>query len=114
MKDGVETFDAWHRDASLLCELQRRPKVSLDLHRTLGFEVEPHSAVVLLWLCHASKSRFPKVGCKSAILCSGKGDQFVQHSGDERTNTNLLDEFSVIWRFEYDTSGVEGDWTATC
>jgi hypothetical protein len=72
MENGVETLNARNRNTRFLGELQWRAQVSFNLHGTLGLEVEPHGAVILLWLQHLLESCFPKVGWENAILRFGK------------------------------------------
>jgi hypothetical protein len=72
MKDSVQTFNSWDRDIAFLSHLQWSSEISFNLHGSLGFKVEPHSTVVLLWEQHFLQGRFPIVGWKIAVLCFGK------------------------------------------
>jgi hypothetical protein len=112
VEDSVETLDAWDGNTSFLSKLQGRAEVGFYLHWTLGLKVEPHGAVVFLWLQHSLQSRFPEVSGKDALLCLSKRKQLVQDTHDESTNADLLDKLDVIWLFKKNTGGVKSDWTA--
>lgn len=74
MEDGVQTFNAWNRDIASMSEFQRRSEICLNLHWTLGFKVEPHGAVILLWLDHLLKCRFAEVVRENTLLSFGKSE----------------------------------------
>lgn len=111
MEDSVEAFDAWDRNTRFLGELQWRAEVGFDLHRTLGFEVEPHGTVVLLRLQHFLQRCFPEVGGENALLCFGKRKQLVQDTGDKSANADLFDELGVVWLFKENAGRMERNWT---
>jgi hypothetical protein len=72
MEDGVKTFDPWDRDTAFLSHLQWSSEISFNLHGSLGFEVEPHSTVILLGEQHFLQRCFPVVGGKMAVLRFGE------------------------------------------
>jgi hypothetical protein len=114
MENGVKTLDARDGNVGFLSKLQRRSEVGFNLHRALGFEVEPHSAVIFLWLQHLLQRHFPKVGWENTLLRCCESKQLVQNTGDESANANLLKKFCVIWCFKEDTGRVKRDWSALC
>jgi hypothetical protein len=77
MEDSIETFNAWDRYIGLLSQFQWRSQISFNLHRPLGFKVEPHSAVIFLWLYHFLKGCFPEVGGENALLRFGQYKQLI-------------------------------------
>jgi hypothetical protein len=111
VEDSVETLNAWDGNTSFLSELQGRTEVGFYLHRTFGLKVEPHGAVVLLWLQHSLQSRFPEVGGENALLCFGERKQLIQDTGNKSANADLLDKLGVVWLFKKNTGRVERDWT---
>jgi hypothetical protein len=107
MEGCIECFDARHGNAGLLCKLQWRSKIRLDLHWALGFKIHVHRAIVVLRLCHLLYCCFPVIWRECATLFHGKCKQLIDNAGDERTHTNLVEQLSVIGGLEENTGWVK-------
>ena len=107
--ESVKRLDARHANAGLRSDLDGRPQIRLNLHRSPGGVVLVHYTAVVGGTEHGLNCPLFEIAGEVAVLCRCNTDQFVDDIGYHRTDANLLDQFGVDGRLEEDTGRMEGD-----
>ena len=113
MQHRVKRFDSRHSNAGFLCEFDGRTEISLDFHWPSGGVVLIHSAVRLCRRGHLLDRCFAEPRLEMAALGCCEIQEFINDSGNHRTDTDFLEKLGVRRRFEDHTCWMEGNRTVS-
>ena len=95
MQQCIESLYAWHLHAHLLRKLDGRAKVRLDFHWPACQEILIHYAVCFCWYDHLLHRLFSEVRLKLAALSFCDGEEFVNDTGYQRADADLLEKLGM-------------------